>query len=159
MDRRRYLGRHGHRADPSPMPQTRHDRAAMASVVTAFKITYLSPAYNLPQPYLDKEALQTFGITIVGLSLTSGKPADGRAAVLEPIPHDQMEKWLTQTCSKTVDSDVANLVHFPDNSLNHNHKEADALFDTIGYYLSDNILGFFRPNILRDFTQWEMFRT
>uniref|UniRef100_A0A8H7MZP2 Uncharacterized protein n=1 Tax=Bionectria ochroleuca TaxID=29856 RepID=A0A8H7MZP2_BIOOC len=158
MDRRHYLGRHGHRADPSPKPQSRPDRAAMASVVTAFKINYLSPAYNMPEPYLDKETLrQTFGITIVGLSLTSGKPTDGRAAVLEPVPHDQMEEWLTQMGSKTVDSDVANLVHFPDHSLNHNHKEADALFDTIGYYLSDNILGFFRPNILRDFTQWEMF--
>ncbi|VUC36651.1 unnamed protein product [Clonostachys rosea] len=130
----------------------------MTSVVAAFKANHLRPAYNMLQPYIDKETLrQIFGITIAGLSLTSGEVTGGRAAVLEPIPHDQMEKWLTQTGSKTVDSDVANFVHNPDYRLNQNYKEADAFFDILGYYLSDNLLGTFRPNILRDFTRWEMF--
>ncbi|CAH0051217.1 unnamed protein product [Clonostachys solani] len=157
MDRRHYLGRHGHRAEPSPRAQARHDRAAMPSVLATFKINYLGPAYNLPQPYLDKETLQTFGITIAGLSLTSGKVTDGRAAVLEPIPHEQMEKWITQTGTKTVDSDLANFVHNPDFRLNHNHKEADCLFHTLQFYLSDNLLGMLHPNILDHFTRWEMF--
>lgn len=158
MDRRHYLGRHGHRADPSPKAQARHDRAAMPSVFEAFKINYLGPAYNLPQHYLDEETLrQTFGISIAGLSLTSGKPTDGRAAVLEPIPYEQMEKWITQTGTKTVESDLANFVHDPDYRLNHNHDEADALFQTLQFYLSDNLLGMLHPNILDNFTRWEIF--
>jgi hypothetical protein len=68
-----------------------------------------------------------------------------------------MEKWITQTGTKTVESDLANFVHDPDYRLNHNHDEADALFQTLQFYLSDNLLGMLHPNILDNFTRWEMF--
>ncbi|KAK7212907.1 hypothetical protein V2G26_020085 [Clonostachys chloroleuca] len=129
----------------------------MPSVFTAFKINYLGPSYNLPQPYVDKETLQTIGVTIAGLSLTSGKVGDGRAAVLEPVPYDQMERWISQTGTKTVDNDLANFVSDLDFGPNPNHKEAGALFRTLRFYLGDDLLGKLYPNILDDYTHWAMF--